>query len=331
MAAISRYLTKNQRRQIKSQISQYTRKTILLSVLIIALFCFVTPAFASEKIIGVIMSGDIKYFKEIHNAFMSKLEKEGYANKVKIFMQKPYTEPISMSNAARKLIAMQADMIVTYGSPAAIAAFREKTNIPIVYAGVYDPIARDMKAKNITGISSRISVLSLLRYLRGIAPLKTLGVIYSTNEISSVYQMEELSKYSEQYNFVIEKMNLTRPHDAPKLLAGKKLDAIFITNSSISSMAFSSIIEYAKNQRVPTASLFPDEASQIIISYYADPVEQGVIAAEKVIKILGGTQPSQIMKSYSDNIELIFNLKDARALGISVPMDIITEATSIIK
>ncbi|MBI5188585.1 MAG: ABC transporter substrate-binding protein [Nitrospirae bacterium] len=278
------------------------------------------------------MTGNIPYYNEMHHAFVSKLQREGYADNVKIIIQKPYPDPISWSNAVRKLVAADVDLIVTYGAPATLSAVRERIKIPIVYSGVYEPIAKGIKSKNVTGISFRVPVSSLIRYLRGVTTVSSLGVIYNEAEEDSVHQLMELMRLSEQYGFEVEKIRLKRPEDANRMLSYKKTDAIFITSSSLVNMAADSIINIAKANRVPTVSLLSGTTgSEAIITLSVKPGEQGEKAAEKVIKILNGIPAERIQAESSRGTELIFNMKEANAMGLRLSMDLITEATRIIK
>lgn len=307
-------------------------KPFIFSLLIVVPFlAFLSQGFAAEKTIGVIMNGDIPYYRDVHSAFLSRLDRGIEKGRVEIAMQKPYPDPISLSNAARKLIALDVDVIVVYGLPAAQAAVAEKTDIPIVYMGVYEPLVPKIKAKNITGMALRVSVSSLLRYLRGMTSLTTLGVVYSSNEEDSVYQMKELLGLSKQYGFKVEGINLKRAQDARAMLAGKKLDAVFITGSSIASMASSAIMEHSQESRIPTASMIPDKAAHAIITLSSNPKEQGEKTADMVIKILGGTPAGKIKTDSSSDVELIFNLREAKIMGFKIPMDLVTEATKLIQ
>ena len=317
---------KNQNRELKTGRILFF---LVLNFLLLAFFC--SPSLAAEKTIGVIMTGDIQYYKDMHDSFMSKLRRENYADKVEIIMQRPYPDPISLSNAARKLIANEVDVIVAYGAPAALAAFREKSQIPVVYSSVYEPLTSRIKAKNITGISSKASVSSLLRYLRGITSISSLGVIYSTNEEDSIHQMKELFRLSEQYGFKVEGLNLKRHNDAKNLFSGTKVDAIFITCSSIANMASSSIFDFSRDRRIPTVAMLPDRTSHAIVTLYASPREQGEKAADKAIRIINGVHPEGIKTDSSNEIELVFNLEELIGMGFKIPMDLVTEATKLIQ
>ena len=305
---------------------------IISLITIITFLLFASQIFAAEKTIGVIMTGNIPYYNEMHSGFISKLREEGYADKVNIIIQKPYPDPISWSNAVRKLVAADVDLIVTYGAPATLSAIREGIRVPIVYSGVYEPIAKGIKSKNVTGISFRVPVSSLLRYLRGVTTISTLGVIYNEAEEDSVHQLMELIRLSEQYGFRVEKIKLKRLRDADAILSNIKTDALFITSSSLVNMASDSIIGAAKANGTPTGALLTGNIdSGVIITLSARPDKQGEKAAVKAIRILNGIPPERIHAESSRGTELIFNMKEAKAMGLRLSMDLITEATKIIK
>src|SRR5512140_3687997 len=119
-------------------------------ILLCALLCAI-PAQAAEKTVGVVMSGNIGYYQEIHRAFVGELAKEGFDHrKVDTLLQMPSPDPMSWTNAARKLVVAEVDVLVTYGAPAALAALKETKSVPLIYAGVYDPLASGVAGRNVT-------------------------------------------------------------------------------------------------------------------------------------------------------------------------------------
>ena len=119
------------------------------------LLCFAVPAAAADKSVGVIMSGNVGHYQDVHKAFVAALVKEGFdQSRIDINLQRPSADPMSWTNSARKLVVADVNVLVTYGAPAALASIKETKDIPIVYAGVYDPSAVGVVAKNMTGISA---------------------------------------------------------------------------------------------------------------------------------------------------------------------------------
>ena len=307
------------------------KTVLLLATMLLLLAARPSSSLSAENTIGVIMTGNIPYYDDLHGALMAKLRKEGIAGKTEVIVQKPYPDSISLSNAARKLIAMDVDAIVAYGAPAALAVVKEKTKIPMVYAAVYEPIISRVKSRYNTGISVKLSISSLLRYLKALKHLTTLGVVYNSGEEDSVYQFMEISKLAEAQGIKIEGINLKRHQEAKEKLALKKMDALLLTGSSVAHMGMDQVVEYVKEQRIPLASFLFGRDSRIIVGLTTSPVEQGDKTAEKVIKILDGVPPEKIKPESSNEVELMFNLKEATAMGWKLPMDLVTEATRLIK
>jgi|Deesub1362A_J573_1020465.scaffolds.fasta_scaffold00027_130 putative ABC transport system substrate-binding protein len=305
------------------------RKLLIIAVCIVVFFTVYVKDTSAETV-GVIVTHGVYSHEKAFKEFQSYLAKKGYKNRLKFIIQRPYPDPIAWSNAARKLIAADVDVMVTYGAPVTFSAIREKADIPIIYAGVYEPLVSKIKAKNVTGVCSRYPISSLVRYLRASTTIKKLGVIYSSMEEDSRYQLFEVKKLSKKYGFAVTPLNLRRPVDIAGMLSNIDVSAFFITSSSIVNSVFPTILHIAGSRKIPTASLIQYDGLSATIVLSSQPEEQGRVAAEKLIEFLKGVPIRDIPATCSKNIELIFNMKDAHHLGIRISMDLVTEATRII-
>lgn len=293
-------------------------------------FLMVQVSLASEKNIGVIMTGDISYYKEVHKAFIDTLNASGFGHeKVNIILQTPAPSVVPWSNAAKKLIAYDVDIIVTYGTPATIAVLDEKPDKPLVFAGVYDPEVLEIKGKKVTGISSKVPVVTAIKYLRSIQPFTKLGVIYNDSERDTIKQVNELRELEGQFGYQTIKFNVKKPEDALKISG---IEALFITTSCVARQCSYNVSTILRKEKIPAASIMDTGGeSGAILMITPDPEEQGRMAAQMVIRILKGETPSSIPIERPRKIEMIINLKEASILGIKVPLDIITSATRVIK
>ena len=290
-------------------------------------------AAAADKTVGVIMSGNMGYYQEVHKAFAVTLVKEGFDHsKVDTLLQMPSPDVLSWTNAARKLVVAEVNVLVTYGAPAALAAIKETKSVSIVYAGVYDPSAIGVSARNITGISSKVPMTSLLKYLRKLTPFTRVAVVYNESEPDSVRQAEELTQLESQYGFKTVRMPIRKTDDARKLVFAGKADVVFISTSAAANEALDSIVKSAHEAKLPTASQTGGTAERgVILSLAPSPTEQGEAAARIAARLLKGDSPAGIPPEVPRLVELVLNLKEANALGLKVPMDLITDATRVIK
>jgi putative ABC transport system substrate-binding protein len=293
-----------------------------------------TPAAnAGDKTVGVVMSGNIGYYQEVHRAFANGLMKEGFdKRKVDTLLQMPAPDPLSWTNAVRKLVVADVNVLVTYGAPAALAAIKETKSVPVVFAGVYDPAGVGVTARNVTGISSKVPMTSLLKYAKKLAPFTRLAVVYSDLEPDSVRQVEELVQLEGQYGFQTVKMAVKKPDEAKGLVFAGKADAVLISVSSVANEALDAIVKQAHASRIPTISQLGGTADKgVILTLAPSPVEQGEAAARIAAKLLQGENPSGIPAEVPRLVELVLNLKEAGALGLKPPFDLITDATRVIK
>ncbi|MBI5075025.1 MAG: ABC transporter substrate-binding protein [Nitrospirae bacterium] len=306
------------------------KKTVIYCLVLICsvLYIGAGAATAAEKTIGVIMTGNIPYYKEMHKAFTEGLAAEGMG-KVEVVLQTPTPEPMSWSNAARKLISVGADLIVTYGAPATLTVMGETSEIPIVFAGVYDPQALGIMGKNATGVSSKVPVASLVKNLKGISNFTTLGVVFSESEKDTVLQANDVKQLEASFGFKSSRFSVKKPDDIAKIA---NVDALFLTTGCAAMHCVNNIIGVARKAKIPTGTTIGGgESSGIILTLSANPQEQGKEAAKIASRVFKGAKPSSVPFEAPKKIDLIVNLKEATDMGLKIPFDLLTTATRVIK
>ena len=302
------------------------------------LFCAIlvlgaAVADAGDRIIGVVMSGNIGYYQEVHRAFANGLIKEGYdRRKVDTLLQMPAPDPLSWTNAVRKLIVADVNVLVTYGAAASMLAMKETKSLPIVYAGVYDPAGVGIAAKNITGIGSKVPMTSLIKYAKKLAHFTKLAAVYNELEPDSVKQVEELAALENQYGFQTVRMAVKRVEEARALTFAGKADAVLITSSAVVNEALDAVVKAAHASKIPTLSPLGGTAEKgVILSLSPSAAEQGEVAARMTARILNGENPAGITPEAPRSVELVLNVKEATNMGLKPSMDLMTDATRVIK
>jgi len=306
------------------------KKTVIYFVILVCsvLFLGAGPAAAADKTIGVVMTGNIPYYKDMHKAFTDGLAAEGLG-KVEIVLQTPMPETVSWSNAVRKLVAVGADVIVTYGAPATLVAMSEASDIPIVFAGVYDPQALGIMGRNATGVSSKVPVASLVKSLRSISHFATLGIVYSESEKDTVLQANDVKQLETSFGYKSSRFSVKKADDVARIA---NVDALFLTTGCAAMHCVSNIIGVARKAKIPTGTTIGGgEGSGIILTLSANPLEQGREAAKIAARVLKGAKPSSIPLEPPKKIDLIVNLKEATDMGLKIPFDLLTTATKVIK
>lgn len=308
-------------------------RTIAIWMLCLALLLTASAASAGDKTIGVVMSGNIGYYQEIHKAFANGLIKEGFdRRKVDTLLQMPAPDPLSWTNAVRKLVVADVNVLVTYGGAAAALSVKETKSVPIVYAGVYDPAGSGIAAKNMTGISAKVPITSLVKYAKKLAPFTKLAVVYNELEPDSVKQVEELAALEQQYGFQTVRMAVKRVDEARALAFAGKADAVLISVSSVANEALDAIVKTAHGSKLPTLSQTGGTADKgVILCLAPSAAEQGEAAARIAAKLLNGESPASIAPEVPKLVELVLNMKEATALGLKPSVDLVSDATRVIK
>lgn len=301
---------------------------------VVLFLILISPSLSAGKVlVGVIMTADIPYYAAMHQAFVDGLKERLPADEeVQFILQRPFPDPIAWSNAARKLIAIDVDLIVSYGAPATHAVLFEKSRIPVVYVGVYEPGGAEIKGRYVTGCGYRVPLSSLLRYFKRIKDVERLRVVYSSTEEDSVRQMNELASLAEQQKIDISWVDIRSQGDVKKLKNLGMGDAVYITGSSLAHVWMEDILALLEEKKVPAVDIFPDPAEMgLLITLFHPPEQQGASAAEIAAKIIGGEKTENIAPQLLRETELVFNLVEARQLGITLPLQLMVEATRVIK
>lgn len=301
------------------------RPSMFLGIFVAAVFFYLPSGASAEKTIGVIMTGDIPYYHSIHRAFLDGIPKGEY----KIVLQTPAPEPMPWANAARKLVAIGSDIIVAYGSSATLTAMKETSNIPIIYAGVFDPQGMNITGKNATGISSEVSYAVLLGHLSEISKFSKLGVVFNKSEKDTILQVREIKDLEGKIGFLSVLFDAGQKGFASQIGG---VDALLLTTSSAAMAGIDSVMGAAREKKLASASAIGGgERSGVIVTMTADPGEQGREVARMVAKIAQGARPSDIPPVKPKSIDMTVNAKEAENLGFTVPSGLHGKATRVIR
>jgi putative tryptophan/tyrosine transport system substrate-binding protein len=308
------------------------QRCIFIIVLIVCTIVMAVPVRSSAITIAAIMSSDLPRYREAHRAFVKSIAAQGYkAPSTKIILHAPNSDPLSWRAKVRKLNSSRPDLIVTYGSSASLTAVRRAFGIPVVSVDVF---ASEQPVKGVCGVSSRVSMVTLLNTLQGIRPYHRLGVLYAPREFGSQQQLDDVKKFAAKLGITVLEGNVSSAaaldSELNKLL--DKCEAVFVTEGGLFGRQFDRIIARAKTRKIPIASTMPNAAEKgAIVSLEINPLEQGYLAAEMAVRILEGAKTEFLPLIRPHRIDLVINTRKAREIGIEVPFSVLRSATRLIK
>jgi putative ABC transport system substrate-binding protein len=318
-------------------------KIFFLMILFLALSGFLCPpsSDAEEQFVAVILTGDLPRYREAHEAFVNLLHSGGMnEEKIRIYVQTPNPDPMSWANSVRKAVAVGADLIVTYGAPATLAAQKESRDVDVLFADVYDPVALGIVKTlsnpdgNMTGVSGKTPLITLIKAFTEVKPVKAMGVLYSSNDQSSSHQVKELTHLAAQYGFsLIERDINSRKNlpDALETLSGK-VDSLFVAESAVLNLDLRKIADYSTKTNLPIISQIPGFSDLgALMTLEIDPAEQGRLVGVYAMQILSGQKPHTLPVRTPKKVDLVINLQTAKKMNLTIPFQVLSMATKVIK
>jgi ABC-type uncharacterized transport system substrate-binding protein len=245
---------------------------------------------------------------------------------------------------AEELVRLKVEIIVAWGTDAALAAKNATTTIPIIIASASDPVRSGLVASmarpggNITGyslIGPEIDAkrLGLLReFLPG---LQRLGLLEdSTNPLHRAMRtnFEQACRSLGMQPIIIEIAAAGELEDAIEQLARRRVQALFVRNDAVFYDNRVALTSAALKQKLPiiASGLSMVEAGGLF-NYGPTAAEQIERYAAFVDRILRGAKPAELPIEQPTKFELQINLKTAKALGITVPQTLLLRADQVIQ
>ena len=245
---------------------------------------------------------------------------------------------------AQELVGLRPDIILAGTTPATAAVQRETRTIPIVFAGVADPVTSgiverlDRPGGNITGFAYLEATLGgkWLELLSEIAPgLKRAAIMFNPDTAPATAFMPLLETAARSLKVVpiIAPVHSDVEIEAAIVALGCEPGAGLIVMPDAWMRAHRApIISAAAQNNVPsvyTQSFFARDGG--LLSYGVDQVDLFRRAASYVDRILHGTKPADLPVQFPTKLEIAVNLKTAKALGLTVPQSILLRADEVIE
>jgi putative ABC transport system substrate-binding protein len=277
-------------------------------------------------------------------AFAARLRELGWVEGRTIAIEYRWSEgrPERYAEIAAEFVRLKVDVILTVGS--AVPIVRQATTvIPIVFAIASDPVGSGLVASlakpggNVTGQSNQAAELAgkRLELLREVMPqLRRLAIMFNADNAQAALEMGATQAEARRLGLEIIPLAIRRAEDvAPAFQDLKtKADAVYLAVDQLIVANRSSILALAAGERLPTIS-GERELVEVgsLMSYGPNFLELFRHAADYVDRILHGTKPGDIPVEQPTKFELAMNLKTAKALGLTVPPQLLARADEVVE
>jgi putative tryptophan/tyrosine transport system substrate-binding protein len=222
---------------------------------------------------------------------------------------------------AAELVRLKVDAIVAYQTPSATAAKQATSDIPIVMAGVGDPVGTGLVASlarpggNVTGTTAGAVEVAgkLVELMREVLRPRRFAVLANETDPFTNPYLAETDRVARSIGLEMEPVMVrpAAPLDAAfESMTTKRAEAVFIQGSLVRKDA----VDLALRHRLPSLSTSNTLPRLGGLTSYSAGADFREIAAY-IDKLLKGAKPADLPVSFPTKFELIVNLKTAKALG----------------
>jgi putative ABC transport system substrate-binding protein len=322
-----------------------------LTIVAVALVLAVPLAAAAQpqaKVprIGMLMPVSADIAAPNIDAFRQGLRDLGYVVGQNVAFEYRYAQGKDnlLPDLAAQLVRLKVDLIVTWGTPSALAAKQATTTIPIVMAAVGDPIGPGIVPSlarpvgNITGLTS-IAVdteAKRLQLLNEVVPKASrVGVLWNPANPFSALVLKQTQVAAQELRIkllVVGVRVADEFEDAFAAMTGERPDALTVQGEVFLLNHKTRILDFVARSRLPAMYGFREFVDAGGLMFYG-PRWPDLFrrAATYVDKILRGAKPGDLPVEQPPKFELVINLKTAKALGLTIPPSLLIRADQVIE
>jgi putative ABC transport system substrate-binding protein len=246
---------------------------------------------------------------------------------------------------AAELVRRPVTVIAALGGyPATQAAKAATTTIPIVFQGGFDAVELGLVASmnrpgsNITGVSTLNAELGpkRLQLLHELVPAaKVFALLVNPNNLNAELQFKDMQSAVSAFGVQIHAVNAATERDFDAAFARvKELRAggLVVSNSAPFNGRSDQLGALAARYAVPTIFESPEFATAGgLVSYGASTADAWRLSGVYVGRVLKGDKPANLPVQQVSKVEMIVNLKTAKALGINIPLPLLGRADDVIE
>jgi putative ABC transport system substrate-binding protein len=296
-------------------------------------------------IIGYIAPTDPLIPSRSTGAFLQRLRELGWIEGQTITVESRWAagRPERLDEIAAEFVRIKVDLIVTSSTNDSIVVKQVAPQIPTVFAVSGDPVGYGLVASlarpggNITGLSiqSPDSAGKRVQLLSEIVPgLHRLGILANPSSPNVMQEVSEVQAAARTVglNAATSEIRQTADIDSTFELLKSRADALYVVGDPLVNTNRILIGTLALGARLPMMCGFRElvEAG-CLMSYGPNLPDLYRRAAEFADKILRGARPSEIPVEQPTKFDLVINLTTAKALGLTIPHNLLVLADEVIE
>jgi putative ABC transport system substrate-binding protein len=246
---------------------------------------------------------------------------------------------------AAELVRRPVDVLfAAQGNVSALAAQRATSTIPIVFITSDDPVGTGLVASfnrpggNLTGVA-RLGTqlgaknLELLHQLLPTVPL--VGLLLNPKRPTAAAQIKSVRDAASTLGKTIRVLPASEERGidtAFKTAASEHIGGLLVPFDGAFNSRRNQIVALAAQYAIPAAySVREFISAGGLMSYGDDSAESYKLCGRLTARILKGAKPADVPVEQAAKLELVINLKTAKALGLTIPITLLGRADEVIE
>jgi putative ABC transport system substrate-binding protein len=280
-------------------------------------------------------------------AFLDGLRELGYVpgKNLEIIYQAAQNAFEFVEDLCRDLVGQKVDVIVVSGAVGALAAKKCTQSVPVVFMAIGDPVGIGVVASlsrpggNVTGvsfISSELAGKRLQLIWEFVPNARRIAVMWDTRNANAQAESRATFEAAAKMGAKVERYPVASDAGlaaALQRMQSNRPDALYIAFEGGAVASNRTLIaQFGTSQRVPVVSGWSalTEAGALC-SYAPDIPTMFRRSASYVDRILKGAKPSDLPVEQAMMVELVVNVKTAKAIGLTVPPVLLLRADRVIE
>ena len=299
--------------------------------------------------LGILLLEQPQRAERIRQLYSTRLGELGWQEGRNLTIDLRFTDvPDKTGELAASMATVNPDVLVGVGAYPAHSLKEATRTIPIVLAGIADPVGRGLVASlarpggNITGVTHYVGIGLVgksAQFLKELVPnaervallINPTNPLFATSVKVPERGMVQVRELGITMHYVEARTvdDISRAIDAA---ARARVDALIVSADPVFSAGRETILGLAAKYKLPT--LYPirgDVEAGGLVSYGTDFRALFRRSADYVDRILRGSKPADLPIEQPTKFELVINLKTAKALGLTIPPSLLLRADHVIE
>jgi putative tryptophan/tyrosine transport system substrate-binding protein len=272
--------------------------------------------------------------------FFSGLKDLGFVESKNLQVRKAHAqgEIVNIPSILQNFDNEDVELIIAMTTPVLTAAVNAVKKKPVVFTYVYDPVAAGAgktaadHLPNITGTGSFPPVGETIDAIQKLVPqVRSVGTVYNSSEANSRKVISVARELFQKRGIRLEEVTATNTGEvfqAAQVLAGRKIQALWVTGDNTAIQAFEGIAKVAADARLPLVINDPEFTERGALAAVGIGWQKSCFeAAKRVAQVLLGENPKDLPFENIAIKQIVLNYAVARKLGITFPPELVQEAS----